>query len=149
MSIFGLYWIISSSTFLAADYFKIPQIIFSLYTMYFMINPQYLCSYGIPTVDHIQHPPLLRCLSWVQPYPIYSLSVLHHSSWSLAHTNTLLLLRCLLTPSPDEMSTWIHTIHHRVYLFMLFSMNSLFLNLYHTLHTYPFIFSTNFFCCAT
>ena len=47
------------STFLAVDYFKIPQIIFFtiLYTiLYFTMSPQYLCSNGLPTVYHILTP---------------------------------------------------------------------------------------------
>ena len=48
--IFGLYWILGLSTFLAADYFKIPCVICSLHHV---LHNQHLCFYGIPTVYHI------------------------------------------------------------------------------------------------
>ena len=84
MSIFGFvsvpFWLQ-----IILRYYKLSM----LYTtLYFMINPQYLCSNGIPTVYHI------GTLAYWGVYHEYShikfctLSVLHNFYWSLAHTWT-------------------------------------------------------------
>ena len=92
---FGLYWIISISIFLVVGQFKIPQIIFLLYSMYFMMNPQHLCSNGICAVYHILTPPPTEVFYWVYLYTTLVPYMYSMINQSLAHT---------LAPSPAKES---------------------------------------------
>ena len=115
----GLYWIICLSTFLIADFFKIPKIIFSLHHVLHNkpLVPMLLWyTYSVPYII-TSSPTEVLCSSLIKQYQICTLSVLNNFNWSLAHMNHPLLLRCLLTPSPAEMFS-----HY--FLIIKFSLNS-------------------------
>ena len=87
-------------TFLAVEQFKMSQNIFYhifYIILYFTMNPQYICSNGIPTVYHI----LPSFPNEVFYHEYIHTTLVHHMystmNWSLAQTNEHhFLLRCPL-----------------------------------------------------